>query len=396
MRLVYLTTCAAALVACSDFRGPTAPSSPPRAAPNDKPSEPGGSPESFDPRSLTQRIELLVTDHFARVTLPPDGFSQSADAVHPDIACPGGGWNGGKCWFMYTPYKNSDPSWENPGFLLALDDTEWVTPAAIRNPIIGFPGVGSYNSDPDHAFDPATGRLIQVYRVVGDTMNRIMLMSTANARQWTAPVLAFAAHSHDAVSPALVIESDRTAKVWYVKAGVPGCNALETSLELRTAHPDLTQSFEAATWSPPTPVEMTIPGYVPWHIDVAELPFGGYVALVAAFQRGTSCGQSDLWLAASDNGLAWHALPLPIFWRGMTSARNRKISTWYRGTIRYDAKSDQLDIWPSALAGPNWMIYHTSVRMGELYNLMGAARLSDLRAVIAATKTAPRATIAMP
>lgn len=396
MRLVYLTMCAAALVACSDVQSPTAPPTPPHAVPGGKPSEPGASPENFDPRSLTQRIEGLVTENFARVSLPPDAFSQSADAVHPDIACPGGGWNGGKCWFMYTPYKNSDPSWENPGFLLALDDTNWVTPSAIRNPIVSFPGVGAYNSDPDHAFDPATGRLIQIFRVVADTTNRIMLMSTANARQWTTPVLAFAAHSHDVVSPSLIIENDRTATVWYIKSGVAGCNAFETSLEMRTAHPEPGQSFENAVWTSAIPVELTIPGYVPWHIDVAKLPFGGYVALVAAFQRGTACGQSDLWLAGSDDGLKWRTLPLPLFWRGMSTAKSRKISTWYRGTIRYDAQSDQLDIWPSALAGPNWTIYHTAIRLRELSDLMGAARISDLRAVIAATKTAPRATIPMP
>ena len=395
MRLVYLTTCAAALVACSDS-GPTAPSSPRYAVPASGPSEPGGSREGFDPRSLTQRIEALVTSHFARVTLPPDAFSQSADAVHPDIACPGGGWNGGKCWFMYTPYKNSDPSWENPGFLLAVDDTNWVTPSSIRNPIVSYPGVGAYNSDPDHAFDPATGRLVQVFRVVGDTMNRIMLMSTANARQWTTPVLAFAARSHDAVSPSLIIEQDRTAKVWYIKSGVAGCNALETSLEMRTAHPDLAQPFETVSWGAPVPVDLSIPGYVPWHLDVAKLPFGGYVALVAAFQRGTSCGQSDLWLAASDDGLKWRSLPLPVFWRGMSTAKGLRISTWYRGTIRYDVQSDELDIWPSALAGANWTIYHTSLHLRDLSDLMGAARVADLRAVIAATKTAPRATIPMP
>jgi hypothetical protein len=297
---------------------------------------------------------------------------------------------------MYTPYKNSDPSWENPGFLVAANDTVWVTPSAITNPIVAFPGIGAYNSDPDHAFDPATGRLIQVFRVVVDTTNRIMLMSTADARQWTKPVIAFSVHSHDAVSPALIIEPDRTAKVWDLRSGLAGCNALSTTLELRTAHPDLTQTFESAAWSGPTTLDLTIPGYVPWHIDVAELPFGGYVALVAAFPRGSSCGQSDLWLARSDDGLSWHALALPILWRGMTIAKDRKISTWYRGTLRYDPQTDLLDIWPSGLAGTAWTIYHTSVRLGEITDLMAQAQPSDLRTIVAASKSVAPPTIAMP
>jgi hypothetical protein len=394
MRLMYLTTCAAALVACSDS-GPTAPARS-RLAPAVGIPEPGATPEKFDPRSVKDFVEEAVGRQFARVTLPPDAFSQSADAVHPDIACPSGGWNGGGCWLMYTPYKNSDPAWENPGFLLAANDTTWITPSAIRNPIIPYPGIGSYNSDPDHAFDPVTQRLVQVFRVVVDTTNKIMLMSTDNARQWTTPVVAFSVHSHDAVSPSLIIEQDRTAKVWYLKSGIAGCNALSTTLELRTAQPVLAEGFETAHWSRPVTTDLQIPGYVPWHIDVAELPFGGYVALIAAFPRGNSCAQSDLWLATSDDGLAWHTLALPILWRGMSIAKKRAISTWYRGTLRYDPATDVLDLWPSALAGSAWTIYHASVRLGEMRDLMAKAPASDVRSVASWSKRVPKPTIPMP
>lgn len=394
MKLKYVTMCAAALVACSDA-SPTAPVRL-RSAPGGGISEPGAAPEKFDPRSVKERVQALVEKQFSRVTLPPDVFSRSAEAVHPDIACPTGGWNGVSCWLMYTPYKNSDPSWENPGFLAAASDTLWVTPSAISNPIVAYPGVGAYNSDPDHAFDPATQRLVQVFRVVADTTNRIMLMSTANAREWTKPVAAFSVHSHDAVSPAMIIESDRTAKVWYLRSGVAGCNALSTMLELRTARPDPTESFESASWSRPTTLDLSIPGYVPWHLDVAALPFGGYVALVAAFQRGSSCGQSDLWLARSDDGYTWRTLALPILWRGMTIAKDQLITTWYRGTLRYDPQTDLLDIWPSAYARSAWTIYHTSVRLSEITDLMASAQPSDLRSVVAASRTVAKPTIPMP
>jgi hypothetical protein len=394
MRLKYLTTCAAALVACSDS-GPTVPNHS-RLAPNVGISEPGATPEKLDPRTVKDLVEELVSQRFGRVTLPPDAFSQSADAVHPDIACPGSGWNGGGCWLMYTPYKNSDPSWENPGFLLAADDTTWVTPSAIRNPIVGYPGIGSYNSDPDHAFDPATRRLIQVFRVVVDTSNKIMLMSTGNARQWTTPVVAFSVHSHDAVSPSLIIEQNRAAKVWYIKSGVAGCNAFSTTLELRTAQPAPDEDFESVHWSAPITTTLDIPSYVPWHIDVAELPFGGYVALIAAFPRGSGCAQSDLWLATSDDGISWHTLALPVFWRGMSLAKKRAISTWYRGTLRYDPETDLLDIWPSALAGTSWTIYHTSVRLAEIKNLMAKAPASDVKSVAAWSRRVPKPTIPMP
>ena len=135
---------------------------------------------------------------------------------------------------------------------------------------------------------------------------------------------------------------------------------------------------------------------MPWHIDVAELPLGGYVALIAAFPRGNSCSQSDVFLATSDDGLAWHTLALPVLWRGMAIAKKRSITTWYRGTLRYDPATDVLDMWPSALAGPNWTIYHPSVHLSEMTDLMASAKASDMRAVAVASRGVPRPTIAMP
>ena len=420
MKLTYLTICAAALVACSDSR-PTAPGST-HPAPHDGDAHPGQPLAKANARSPKDILEGLVSRQFARVTLPADAFSQSADAVHPDIACPPRGWNGAKCWLIYTPYRNSDPSWENPAFLLAANDTSWLTPNAIQNPIVSYPGTGSYNSDPDHAFDPGTQRLIQVFRVV-DSVNRIMLMSTSDARQWTTPVVAFSARSHDAVSPSLVIDRNRAAKVWYVKSGVAGCRASTTTVELRTARPNAGQRFESVRWSAPTATDLSIPGYVVWHLDVAEIPSVGshitssiatsvrgsskvaqkgvfalssYVALIAAFPEGATCSQSDLWLATSDDGLSWHTLPLPIFWRGMEIATRRSIATWYRGTLRYDAKSDMLDIWPSGLAGPIWTIYHTSVPLSVVTDLMESATPADLRSIRASSALVPAPSIRMP
>lgn len=393
MKLVSLTMCAAALVACSDSR-PTAPFRS-HLTPADGAPEPGATSQKLDSRSTKEWVEALVGRQFGRVTLPPDGFSKSADAVHPDIACPPGNWNGQTCWLMYTPYQNSDPSWENPGFLFAANDTSWLTPSAILNPIVSYPGIGSYNSDPDHAFDPGTQRLVQVFRVVTDTVNRIMLMSTANASQWTKPVVAFSVRSHDAVSPSLIIEPDRGAKIWYVKSG-DGCSTSSSRVELRTAQPNQGESFESVRWSAPTATNLSIPGSVVWHLDVAEVPAAGYVALIVAFPRGGTCSQSDLWLAMSEDGIAWRTMPMPLFWRGMTIAKRRAISTWYRGTLRYDPRSDLLDIWPSALSGPAWTIYHTSVRLGEITDVLASATTSDLNAIKASSAAVPQPSLRMP
>jgi hypothetical protein len=281
---------------------------------------------------------------------------------------------------MYTPYRNSDAGYENPAFLSASSDTTWDTPAEIKNPIVAYPGFQKYNSDPDHAYDPVTGRLVQVYRVVADGYNRIMIMSTGNAKQWTPAAIAFVERNHDAISPSLIIERDRRAKIWYVRSGADGCNSTTSSVQLRVAMPDSNSRYERSDWSALRPTNLSIPGFVVWHLDVAALPNDtGYVALVVAYAKGLTCGASELWLATSRDGIAWTSYPMPVLWRTMKLAKRRAITTWYRGTLRYDAASDSLHLWPSALAGSTWTVYHTAVKLSDLLDLLQVSQPADFR-----------------
>jgi hypothetical protein len=385
MRVVLRALCVVALAGCSEVKGPVEPK-----YPSLLPVKPvGQTPEAgipdvrIDPRTVPDRLEALFGSPLVRVSLPADPFSQSPDAVHPDIACPPDSWNGARCWLMYTPYKNSNPTFENPAFLLATDDTTWATPPAISNPLIAYPGPTGYNSDPDHSFDPVTRRLVQVYRVVADTLNKIMIMSTGNARTWTTPTVAFAEHNHDAVSPALIIEADRTAKIWYVRSGLRGCDAASSTVQLRTARPDADSQYEHSEWSAASPVELTIPGFVVWHLDVTELPNDrGYVAMIAAYPKGANCSVSDVWLASSVDGVRWQTYQVPVMWRSMKAARDRVISTWYRGTLHYNPATDVLDLWPSALSKTGWNVYHVGVNMTTAFDLLRVAQGTDRSAMM--------------
>ena len=316
MRFVLRAMCVVALAGCSDVKAPVEPKSSAPANPVDKGPQAERPRPSIDPRSISERLEELFGQRLSKVTLPADPFSLSPDAVHPDVACSTESWNGAQCWLMYTPYKNSDPSYENPAFLAAGSDTAWTTPSQVLNPVIEYPGQGQYNSDPDHAFDPATGRLIQMYRLVADSMNRIMIMSTANARQWTTPVVAFKERNHDAVSPSLLIDDDRRAKVWYVRAGAEGCLARSTTVLMRTSHPDNGVGFEQANWSAPTPVDLTVPGAVVWHLDVIDVP------------GGLRCANGSKMLTARTSPW-WYPAALrcsrfaPLYWSGLLQRQNR-------------------------------------------------------------------------
>jgi hypothetical protein len=397
MRLILAALCVVALVACSDV----APVSPPTVAPLfSAPAKAHPETTSTVNRlgrgAIPDRVQELVSAGFAKVILPADAFSLSPDAVHPDVACPGGSWNGANCWLMYTPYLNGDASYENPGFLMAASDTGWTTPPAVKNPIVPWPGIGAYNSDPDHAFDPKSNRLVQVYRVVADSFNKIMIMSTANAKTWTTARVAFKEKNHDAVSPSLVIDPDRSANLWYVRAGAEGCSSKTSSVVMRTAEPDSAQRIDQASWSAAASVNLSIPNSVIWHLDVTRISDSeGYLALVVAYTKGESCGSSDLWLATSPDGITWKTFAMPLFWRGMKVARSRSISTWYRGTLRYNASTGMVDVWPSALAGSKWTIYHASFQLREMLGYMSTVKAGDLKTLFDG-QVGIRATTAMP
>jgi hypothetical protein len=201
--------------------------------------------------------------------------------------------------------------------------------------------------------------------------------------------------NHDAVSPSLIIEPDRLAKLWYVRAGNRGCSATTSSVQMRTAMPSPELGYERVEWSAATPVELAIPGYVIWHLDVLELgPGKGYLAMIAAFPKGWDCANGDIWLASSQDGIKWQVYAVPVLWRTMAAAKDRFISTWYRGTMRYDAATDVLDMWPSAMSRGRWNVYHLSVKLSDALLLLRQAEPAD-RANMATLSRSP-APIIMP
>ncbi len=242
-----------------------------------------------------------------------------------------------------------------------------MTPPAVKNPIIGYPGAQSYNSDPDQAFDVATNRLVQVYRVVADSFNKIMIMSTANAKEWTTPTLAFKEKNHDAVSPSLVLEADRTAKLWYVRSGADGCSSSQTTVQLRiTGQPDNDNRYEHSAWTDAVPTQLTIPGYIAWHLDVQELPNNrGYPLRSSRRIKNSRAARTAISLASRRVRTAWCGVRtrFPQFSRNMKAANQLGLSTWYRGTFRYDPQTDMLDLWPSAMTKSVWGVYHASAKL---------------------------------
>ena len=109
------------------------------------------------------------------------------------------------------------------------------------------------------------------------------------------------------------------------------------------------------------------------------LAVAAYVALVVAYPRGSNCANSDLWLATTPDGIHWRSYAMPLMWRSMAAAKQRAISTWYRGTLRDDAATDSLDIWPSAMSGMSWSVYHATVKLSGVIGLLAAAQPGEFK-----------------
>lgn len=387
MRSAFAWPALVLLAACGDQAVPTAARRAPRAAtegaaravlPSDHGPMVPSDTTTPDARPVLTRIETLMSASLSNIAIPPDGFSKAPDAVHPDVACAPGAWNGARCWVAYTPYAGSNAVLENPSFLVESNDAAWRLPDGVANPVVPWPGGVDYNSDPDQLFDPATGRLVTYYRKVDARYNTVFAISTANGRSWSEPRLAFREANHNAVSPTVVMEPGRTARIWYVQSG-GGCGSSQTHVSMRTAHPDPTQPLETASWSDPVDVRLALPGFAVWHMDVIAIPeWHGYLALLASYAVGNGCASDDLWLAMSADGLRWQVFAVPILWRAMPAAQRLGIRTWYRGTMRYDAATDSLHVWPSALTRNNrWLVYHTSVKFTDLVRALLAATPAD-------------------
>jgi hypothetical protein len=309
-----------------------------------------------------------------KVTIPTyDGSGQN---VHPDVVFFANQWNGFKCWLSFTPYKGSNVALENPSIVASNDCENWQVPPGGVNPLVDIAQRNSvvYNSDSDHAYDFSRNASVMIFRSVAKDTNFVNIMETRDGITWTQPLVALSRASHEAVSPSIIIEPDRRARIWFVNTGKGGCSTGASTVEMVSAKPRRTESFIEADWSFPIQTNLQQPGYVIWHIDVIQLPDGSFMAVYAAFPQayGSSCSNNDLFLAWSKDGLDWTTSNVPIRWRTMKELPLRSL---YRATMLYTSGTNSLRIWFSAMdQNKNWWTYDSSYDYAKLMDaLRGAA-----------------------
>jgi hypothetical protein len=320
------------------------------------------------------------------VILEVPTYEMSGKSVHPDVVLFPTGWHGSHYWLAMTPYPGGSAAMENPSVLQSDDGLSLVVPTGVTNPIVQPLSRSGYNSDPDLIYDPVQDELVMSYRVVADGVNTIKIVTSRDGVRWSEPHVAFSEKNHSAVSQTIVPASHGVPPLaWYVDAGPAGCSATSARVMTRaaTAAP---MSLAAAQWTKARATDLTIPGYVPWHIKVSYIPSKReYWALVVAYLNdGRGCGSDDLFLAHSKNGLHWETFPQPLM---------RHEDHWwssgalYRGSFIYEAQNDQLAIWFSARAEYTWRMLFVRMNYTAL-----AAKLSRRSPSLATVPdSAPRA-----
>jgi predicted GH43/DUF377 family glycosyl hydrolase len=344
-----------------------------------------------DGASTTSRVStpapVFVTEPTPMAVPTYDGSGQ---AVHPDIVAFDSDWHGARYWLTMTPYPKSNQTLENPSILTSNDGLTIDVPAGLTNPVIKPPKSSKdYNSDPELLYEPQTDRLVLFHRFVQKRANTIHVSTSRDGITWTRSPAPFWEHSHQAVSPTVAVRTGDAARMWYVNAGKAGCSAKSTRVVMRTAT-DPSGRITDTKWAGPVPTDLTIPGYIIWHIKARWIPSKSeYWMLISAFrENGNGCHTDDLFFARSADGTHWTSYAEPVI---RHEDREWTATAVYRSSFLYDAESDQLSLWLSARGSDGaWRMGYARAHYSSLLSMLEAGQRISPRPVSAFSASAMR------
>jgi hypothetical protein len=153
------------------------------------------------------------------------------------------------------------------------------------------------------------------------------------------------------MSPA-IIKSGSAYNMWYSDGA--SCSS-GISVKYRS-------STDGMKWSSAQAVYIH-PGVNVWHFDVKYIPSKNeYWMIYAAYPKGSTCGNTDLYFAKSKDKINWLASGNKIISRA--SWYNAQV---YRSTFLFDEAAGALQIWLSARdSGGNWHLGYTSTKVNSV------------------------------
>jgi hypothetical protein len=347
------------LVACGDADGDVTASapSPDRAAQSGRMRDAGATDatdSSTDAASWGSWFRPLRNAAAPLITPTYDGSGQ---AVEPTVLFFPSGWRGHHYWMAMSPYPKGNASYENPSILVSEDGLSWSVPQGLQNPLVT-PDRGAL-ADGTVVYDDASDELWVYYldelRDGASPWQLLRRMTSMDGVHWWPWTQLLAGQPYPLESPAVVKKGDEFL-MWTVDIGAKGCSTASSHVLERS-------SVDGIHWTGPAVVDITIPGYVVWHLNVTQVGrTGRLLAAVTAFREGLSCNHTKLFLAYTD-GERWVTVTEPILSPG-------KFPAWddmciYRSSLLYDEERSRLRAWYSARqSGTN--AWHLGYTEGQL------------------------------
>lgn len=265
-------------------------------------------------------------------------YDGSGELVHPDAVVIPERWQGRRYWVSATPYPTGNPKYENPSIYQGYISRQMSVPAGAKNPLAQPGALGGYLSDPDMLYDPDRNQLRMYYRQTAGSSDLLFMITSQDGVQWSAPQRVLTDERYALISPAIVRESASSWRMWSVYAVAQGCYSLSEEMSLNQR-----RSTDGVAWSDPEPVNLRVPGRVPWHLDVQYIPAKQeYWALIAAYPQGTSCSQTAIYFARSADGTNWTVAPNALLGPHEFGPLNDLV---YRSTFHYHEASDAVSVW---------------------------------------------------
>jgi hypothetical protein len=267
-------------------------------------------------------------------------YEGSGQAVHPDAVVFPDLWRGRKYWVSATPYPLGNAKFENPSIYHGYRARQMWVPAGVTNPLAMPGALGGYLSDPDMLYDPDRDELRMYYRQTTTSADLLFLMTSGDGVRWSDPKRVFTGEKWGLISPAVVREDASSWRMWSVSATKSGCNAFASEVEVNQR-----RSTDGLAWGPPEPVNLVVPGRVPWHFDVQYVPAKKeYWALIAAYPDMSTCSKTAIFFARSIDGITWSVAPTPLLGPYEFAPMNDLV---YRSTFHYHEASDAVTVWYS-------------------------------------------------
>jgi hypothetical protein len=259
----------------------------------------------------------------------------SYNLLHPSVQCGARG-----CFMLACQHTlrddhagtRSDIVENTVGYKSAGTDMLNWTP--VSNPIMSADEIDSTTDFSDPELLDLKPRLVAYSRLVPPGFDVLYMKETSDTVNWTPLKEVLRVPANTGISPT-VLQNGSEYDLWVVDASSFGCQSKKT-ITVRRRSSTYT-NFSHAVVDTTDLNEHSVPGMVPWHIEMIRGPADtpdSIIALVAMHPAGSECGNSSLYLGTTVDGLHFRMNPGPV----RTGSDDSIFSMVYRSSGVYFSK----------------------------------------------------------